>query len=32
VSSLSKIQLSPRGVFGAVAAEAAARLRGWLGA
>ena len=31
VSSLSMIQLSPRGLFGAVAAEAAARLRGWLG-
>ena len=32
VSSLSKIQLSPQGLFGAVAAEAAAQLRGWLGA
>ena len=32
VSSLSMIQLSPRGVFGAGAAEAAARIRGWLGA
>ena len=32
VSSLSMIQLSPRGVFGAVAAEAGSRLRGWLGA
>ena len=26
------IQLSPRGLIGAVAAESAARLRGWLGA
>jgi len=32
VSSLSMIQLSPRGVVGAVAAEAGSRLRGWLGA
>jgi len=32
VPLLSMIQLSPRGVFGAVAAETAARFRGWLGA
>lgn len=32
VSSLSMIRLSPRGLLGAVAAESAARLRGWLGA
>jgi len=32
LSSLSMMQLSPRGLFGAVAAEAGARLRGWLDA
>ena len=32
VPSLSMIHLSPRGLLSAVAAESAARLRGWLGA
>ncbi len=31
LSSLSMLRLDPQGLFGAVAAETTARLRGWLG-